>query len=78
MTALAAVEALRRRDPRCLVLAVPVCAEGTAELLGPKADELVCLGSPADLGAIGFWYRDFEQVSDEEVVELLENARCAA
>jgi putative phosphoribosyl transferase len=38
-------------------------------------DELVCLESPSDLGAIGFWYRNFEQTSDEEVVELLERAR---
>ena len=38
-------------------------------------DELVCLESPSDLGAIGFWYKNFEQTSDEEVVELLERAR---
>jgi putative phosphoribosyl transferase len=38
-------------------------------------DDLVCLESPSDLGAIGFWYRNFEQTSDEEVVELLERAR---
>jgi putative phosphoribosyl transferase len=38
-------------------------------------DELVCLETPSDLGAIGFWYRDFSQTSDEEVIELLERAR---
>jgi putative phosphoribosyl transferase len=38
-------------------------------------DDLVCLKSPSDLGAIGFWYRHFEQTSDEEVVALLERAR---
>jgi putative phosphoribosyl transferase len=38
-------------------------------------DELVCLEAPPDLGAIGFWYRDFSQTSDEEVIELLEKAR---
>jgi putative phosphoribosyl transferase len=78
VTARAAVEALRLRGLRRLVLAVPVCAEGAAELLGPEVDELVCLETPADLGAIGFWYGDFEQVSDEEVAELLETARRAA
>ena len=75
VTARAAVEALRLRGPRRLVLAAPVCAAQTAELLRPRVDELVCLESPTDLGAIGFWYRDFQQTTDEEVVELLERAR---
>jgi putative phosphoribosyl transferase len=75
VTARAAVKALRRLEPRRLVLAAPVCAAQTAELLGPEVDELVCLETPPDLGAIGFWYRDFSQTSDEEVIELLENAR---
>jgi putative phosphoribosyl transferase len=75
VTARAAVEALRLRGPRRLVLAAPVCAAQTVNLLMPRVDELVCLESPPDLGAIGFWYRNFEQTSDEEVVELLERAR---
>jgi putative phosphoribosyl transferase len=75
VTARAAVKALRRLEPRRLVLAAPVCAVQTAELLGSEVDELVCLEAPPDLGAIGFWYRDFSQTSDEEVIELLEKAR---
>jgi putative phosphoribosyl transferase len=75
VTAMAAVEALRRLGPRRLILAAPVCAAQTAELLGPEVDELVCLEAPSDLGAIGFWYRDFSQTSDEEVIELLERSR---
>ena len=75
VTARAAVEALRRRRPGRLVLAAPVCAPQTAELLAQEVDDLVCLKSPSDLGAIGFWYRDFEQTPDEEVVRLLEGAR---
>ena len=75
VTARAAVKALRRLEPRRLVLAAPVCAAQTAELLGPEVDELVCLEAPQDLGAIGFWYRDFSQTTDEEVIELLERAR---
>src|SRR5918997_3537133 len=75
VTARAAVKALRSLEPRRLVLAAPVCAAQTAELLGPEVDELVCLEAPPDLGAIGFWYRDFSQTSDEEVIELLEKAR---
>jgi len=75
VTARAAVESLRRRGPKRLVLAAPVCAAQTAELFESRVDDLVCLECPSDLGAIGFWYRNFEQTSDEEVVELLERAR---
>src|SRR5919107_4310345 len=74
VTARAAVESLRIRGPRRLVLAAPVCAAQTVNLLMPRVDELVCLESPPDLGAIGFWYRNFEQTSDEEVMELLQRA----
>jgi len=75
VTARAAVAALRQREPRRLILAAPVCAAQTSELLAPEVDELVCLEAPSDLGAIGFWYRDFAQTSDEEVIELLERSR---
>ncbi len=75
VTARAAVQALRLRKPRRLVLAAPVCAAQTADLFKTAVDELICLEAPSDLGAIGFWYRNFEQTSDEEVVELLERAR---
>lgn len=75
VTARAAVEALRRRRPRRLVLAVPVCAAPSAIQFQGKVDDLVCLKTPPDLGAIGFWYRDFDQTPDEEVIALLERAR---
>jgi putative phosphoribosyl transferase len=75
VTARAALLALRRLNPRRLVLAVPVCAPQTAELLRPETDGLVCLLAPAELEAIGLHYRNFEQVPDEEVIRLLEEAR---
>ena len=75
VTARAAVWALRLRGPGRLVLAAPVCAAQTAESLRPAVDDLVCLRCPPDLGAIGFWYADFDQTADEEVVALLEEAR---
>jgi len=75
MTARAALLALRRLNPYRLVLAVPVCAPQTAELLRPEADDLVCLLLPTKLEAVGLWYRNFEQVPDEEVVRMLEEAR---
>lgn len=75
VTARAAIVALRERGPRRLVLAVPVCAAQTAEIVRHEVDDLVSLRTPSDLYAIGLWYEDFEQVSDDEVVELLERAR---
>lgn len=78
VTARAAIEALRRRSPRSLVLAVPVCAPQTVEALRQEVDELICLKCPSDFMAVGLWYRDFDQVEDEEVIALLESARSAA
>jgi putative phosphoribosyl transferase len=75
VTARAAIEALRQRNPGRLIVAVPVCAAQTADLLRPEVDELVCLEAPTNLMAVGLWYEDFYQVEDEEVVELLERAR---
>jgi predicted phosphoribosyltransferase len=75
VTARAAVEALRRRNPGRLVLAVPVCAAQSVELLRPEVDEMVCLEAPSNLMAISLWYQTFYQVEDEQVVELLERAR---
>lgn len=70
-TTRAALQALRLRRPKKLVLAVPVAPVDTIERLRAEADEVVCLDSPYDFGAIGFFYADFRQVSDREVIETL-------
>ncbi|HBZ71815.1 MAG TPA: phosphoribosyltransferase [Deltaproteobacteria bacterium] len=70
----AALRAVRRRKPRRLVLAVPVAPPEAVGLLQAEVDEVVCLATPDDLGAIGSFYFDFHQVGDEEVRELLERA----
>ena len=75
VTAWAAIRALRRRAPQRLILAVPVCAARTAEVIRSEVDELACLETPSNLMSISLWYRDFEQVSDEEVIELLQGAQ---
>ena len=75
VTARAALLALRHLNPGRLVLAVPVSAPQTAELLRPETDDLICLLMPADLEAVGLWYRNFEQVPDEEVMRLLEEVQ---
>jgi putative phosphoribosyl transferase len=75
VTARGPVDALKMRKPGRLILAAPVCAAQTAKLFASQVDELLCLASPSDLGAIGLWYQNFDQTTDEEVVQLLEKAR---
>ena len=73
-----ALQALRRRCPARLVLAVPVAPPDTLAALREEVDEAVCLETPIGLGAIGFYYRDFHQMSDAEVTDLLARAPSAA
>jgi putative phosphoribosyl transferase len=70
-TARAALQALRRRRPSRLVLAVPVAPADTLSALRPLVDELVCLATPEPFRAIGLHYDDFHQLDDEEVLQLL-------
>jgi predicted phosphoribosyltransferase len=70
-TARAALRGLRGARPRRLVLAVPVCPPGTAELLRREADDVACVLQPDDFGAVGSWYDRFDQVDDDEVLDLL-------
>jgi predicted phosphoribosyltransferase len=65
------LEAVRLRKPSKLVLAVPVAPTGTLKKLAGEADEIVCLEDYEEFGAIAFFYSDFRQVSDDEVIELL-------
>jgi putative phosphoribosyl transferase len=74
VTARAAIHALRRQRPRRIVFAAPVCAPETARLLGSEADEVVCVASPVDFGAVGSWYADFAQTTDDEVSRILSRA----
>jgi putative phosphoribosyl transferase len=74
-TVRAAVRALRARGAGKIVVAAPVAAAETVRILAAEADEVVCVLVPEDLWAIGYWYRDFRQVSDEEVVAMLEQVR---
>lgn len=71
VTAEAALRALRRRDPRRLIVAVPVCARDTARRFRELADDLVCLATPDGFGSVGEWYDDFTQTGDDEVLEIL-------
>jgi len=67
----AAVKALRKMNAREVIVAVPVGAAETCEMIRAEADDVVCLRTPSMLQAVGLWYEDFSQTTDEEVHELL-------
>lgn len=70
-TTRAALQALRQRAPRRLVLAVPVAPTESLKALKDEADDVVCLEAYEDFGAIGLFYDDFAQVGDAEVIRIL-------
>src|SRR3954447_24915005 len=70
----AATQALQRQGPKRLVVAVPVAAEKTCEEFRRHVDEIVCAYTPEPFLAVGMWYQDFSQTSDDEVQQLLKAA----
>lgn len=70
----AAIQALQQMGPAQIVVAVPVAPARTCDSLRPEVDELVCIQAPELFWAIGQFYEDFSQVTDQEVTELLRRA----
>jgi predicted phosphoribosyltransferase len=70
-TMIAALHAVRSKEPSRLVCAVPVAAADSLSRVAPYADEVVCLHAPADFQSVGQFYVSFSQVEDEQVVALL-------
>ncbi|MBM3346126.1 MAG: chaperonin GroEL, partial [Betaproteobacteria bacterium] len=75
---IAALHAVRAKDPVRLICAVPVGARDSLERVGAYADEVVCLASPENFYAVGQFYHDFGQVEDDEVVRILRAHATAA
>src|SRR5204863_899947 len=67
----AAVQAVRVHEPARVVVAVPVGAASTCQEFADITDETVCARTPEPFSAVGLWYRNFSQTTDEEVRELL-------
>ena len=67
----AAVAALRRQHPARIVVAVPTASPDTREALKAEADDVVCATTPEPFFAVGHWYEDFRQTTDDEVRDLL-------
>lgn len=70
----AAAAALRQQQPAQIVIAVPVAAPQTCDEFRSEVDEIVCAVTPEPFHAVGLWYEDFSQTTDEEVRDLLERA----
>jgi putative phosphoribosyl transferase len=71
----ASLESLRQRFPDRLVAAAPVASRDSVEMLTPFADEIVCLQTPLSFHAVGAWYQNFDQVTDEEAAAILQRYR---
>jgi putative phosphoribosyl transferase len=70
----AAVRALRQQHPTRIIVAVPVGAAETCSSLEVDADEVICLSTPNPFYAVGLWYQDFSQTTDDQVRDLLKAA----
>jgi putative phosphoribosyl transferase len=70
-TMIAALHALRAKNPQKLICAVPVAPPDTLAKVEPYADEVICLSAPESFYAVGQFYQSFPQVSDDEVIRLL-------
>jgi predicted phosphoribosyltransferase len=77
-TARAAVHALRRRGAARVILAVPFGASDSVKKMRREADELICLEQPEPFWGIGAWYEDFHQMSDAEVIAVLDKSAALA
>ncbi|RJL34629.1 phosphoribosyltransferase [Bailinhaonella thermotolerans] len=77
VTARAALRAVRAGSPRRLVLAVPVGAAETVEAMRREADDVIVLATPWAFRAVGQWYRRFDQLTDADVLALLDRVRGA-
>ncbi len=73
----AAIAAVRRREPRQVVVAVPIAPRQASVEFANLADAFICLATPSDFKAVGSYYRDFQQLSDSDVIALMRRARTA-
>lgn len=73
-TMLAAVRAVKQQNPKRIVVAVPVASTAACREFRRHVEEVVCLQTPEPFYAVGAWYQDFSQTTDEEVRELLDRA----
>ena len=68
-TLMATLQVLRKGNPFKIVVAVPVASTNAVRKLKPEADELICISEPEEFYGVGAFYKDFDQVTDEEVMD---------
>ena len=71
ISAIAAVKFLKTLKPEVIILAIPVGAPNSVELLESKTDKVICLLKPFEFSSVGQWYKFFDQTTDQEVVDIL-------
>jgi predicted phosphoribosyltransferase len=72
---LVAIRALRQQEPARIVVAVPTAAPSVCAEIGRECDEIICAITPEPFYAVGLWYDDFSETTDDDVRRLLEHAR---
>lgn len=75
VTARAAIASVKKRKPKQVIFASPVCAYDTAQELLHVVNKVVCVTTSVDFTAVGAWYRSFEQTTDAQVVVLLKRSK---
>jgi putative phosphoribosyl transferase len=73
-TMLAAIKALRKQQTGRIVVAVPIAPPETGDQMREQADDVICAVTPEPFYAVGLWYEDFSQTTDDEVRDLLTRA----
>jgi putative phosphoribosyl transferase len=69
----AAIAALKQKKPAAIIVAVPVAARSTCDEIADKVDKIICPLQPENFYAVGLWYDDFTQTTDEDVLELMDS-----
>ena len=75
LTMRAAIESIKAKNPAKIIIVVPVSAKDSLEIIKKEVDDIICLDTPEYFGAVGAFYRDFGQTTDEEVIELMEKSK---
>lgn len=75
ITAIAAARYAKKLGAAYLVYAAPVCSKEGSASIAAEVEEVVCLQTPESFFAVGAWYRNFDQVEDQEIIEIMEVAR---
>jgi putative phosphoribosyl transferase len=67
----AAIAALKNQNPKKIIIAIPVADQSICDALNQLVDDVICLYRPGNLMAVGYWYEDFDQMRDDEVITYM-------